>query len=58
MQLKKNIKLGKIELNKILFYLSIFIFFSLNSYAAQKNYNLEGNFVEKTGIGHIIWLMN
>ena len=46
MQLKKNIKLGKIELNKILFYLSIFIFFSLNSYAAQKNYNLEGNFVE------------
>ena len=43
MQLKKNIKLGKI---KIVINLIFLIFFSINSYAAQKNKNLEGNFVE------------
>ena len=43
MQLKKNIKLGKI---KIIINLIFLIFFCINSYAAQKNKNLEGNFVE------------
>ena len=43
MQLKKNIKLGKI---KIIINLIFLIFFCINSYAVQKNKNLEGNFVE------------
>ena len=43
MQLKKNIKLGKI---KIIVNLIFLIFFCINSYATQKNKNLEGNFVE------------
>ena len=43
MQLKKNIKLGKI---KIIVNLIFLIFFCINSYAVQKNKNLEGNFVE------------
>ena len=43
MQLKKNIKLGKI---KIAINLIFLIFFCINSYAAQKNKNLEGDFIE------------
>ena len=43
MQLKKNIKLGKI---KIIVNLIFLIFFCINSHATQKNKNLEGNFVE------------
>ena len=39
----KNIKIGKA---KILFYLLIFFYFSLNTYASQNNKNLKGNFVE------------
>jgi len=46
MLLKKNITLGKIKLTKILFYLIIFFYFSLNTYASQNNKNLKGNFVE------------
>ena len=46
MLLKKNITLGKIKLTKILFYLLIFFYFSLNTYASQNNKNLKGNFVE------------
>ena len=43
MQLKKNIKLGKI---KIIVNLIFLIFFCIDSHAEQKNKNLEGNFVE------------
>ena len=43
MQLKKNIKLGKI---KIIVNLIFLIFFCIDSHAAQENKNLEGNFVE------------
>ena len=46
MLLKKNTTLGKIKLTKILFYLLIFFYFTLNTYASQNNKNLEGNFVE------------
>ena len=46
MLLKKNIKLGKIKLIKSLFYLIIFIAFFLDSYASEKDKNLEGNLVE------------
>ena len=46
MLLKKNTILGKIKLTKILFYLIIFFYFSLNTYASQNNKNLKGNFVE------------
>jgi len=46
MLLKKNTILGKIKLTKILFYLLIFFYFSLNTYASQNNKNLKGNFVE------------
>jgi len=46
MLLKKNITLGKIKLTKILFYLLIFFYFTLNTYASQNNKNLKGNFVE------------
>ena len=43
MQLKKNIKLGKI---KIAINFIFLIFFCINSHASQKNKNLEGSFVE------------
>ena len=46
MLLKKNIKLGKIKLIKSLFYLIIFIAIFLDSYASEKDKNLEGNLVE------------
>ena len=46
MLLKKNITLGKIKLTKILFYLLIFFYFTLNTYASQNNKNLKGNFVD------------
>ena len=46
MRLKKNIKLGKIKLIKSLFYLIIFIAIFLDSYASEKDKNLEGNLVE------------
>ena len=46
MLLKKNTTLGKIKLSKILFYLLIFFYFTLNTYASQNNKNLKGNFVE------------
>ena len=46
MLLKKNIKLGKIKLIKSLFYLIIFITIFLDSYASEKDKNLEGNLVE------------
>ena len=46
MLLKKNTTLGKIKLTKILFYLLIFFYFTLNTYASQNNKNLKGNFVE------------
>ena len=46
MLLKKNMTLGKIKLTKILFYLLIFFYFSLNTYASQNNKNFKGNFVE------------
>ena len=46
MLLKKNTTLGKIKLTKILFYLFIFFYFTLNTYASQNNKNLKGNFVE------------
>ena len=45
MLLKKNIKLGKIKLIKSLFYLIIFIAIFLDSYASEKDKNLEGNLV-------------
>ena len=43
---KKNTTLGKTKLTRILFYLLIFVYFSLNTYAFQINKNLEANFVE------------
>ena len=46
MLLKKNTILGKIKLTKIIFYLLIFFYFPLNTYASQNNKNLKGNFVE------------
>ena len=43
MQLKKNIRLGKIRFLINLFFL---IFFFTNSYATQSSKNLEGDFIE------------
>ena len=46
MLLKKNIKLGISKLIKLLFYLTIFIYFFLDSYASQDIKNLDGKFIE------------
>ena len=45
MLLKRNIKLGINKLFILLFFLTIFIFFYVDSYASEKNKNLYGKFV-------------